>query len=236
MQMSSAGHIVSSADGASAFSLACAVCGAPIEAEEVRRRFGYGAGFGVSSMLRAAQALGLKARAVRPSAARLGRTVLPAVAQDQDGGFFVLARLSFNADGGIDKFRIQAPGGRPEQLELETFLARWSGALVLLSRRHSIGDMDRPFGLSWFFSAVTRYQRILGEVFLVSFALELPGLATPLFFQVVVDKVLVHKGASTLDVIVVGLGLAMTFEVLMGGLRSYVFSHCRTRCTDRSSI
>jgi len=232
MQVPNVAHLVLSddiADGASAFALACAVCGVPIETDEVRRRFGDGAGFGVSSMLRAAKALGLKARAVRPSTARLGRLALPAVAQNRDGGFFVLARLSFKEDGGVDKLLIQVPGGRPEQLELDAFLGRWSGALVLLSRRHSIGDMDRPFGLSWFFSAVMRYRRILGEVFVVSFALQLLGIATPLFFQVVVDKVLVHKGLSTLDVIAVGLGLAMTFEVLLGGLRSYVFSHTTNR-------
>jgi subfamily B ATP-binding cassette protein HlyB/CyaB len=101
--------------------------------------------------------------------------------------------------------------------------------LVLLARRLALGDPNRPFGLVWFFEAVFRYRRILSEVLLVSFALQLLGLATPLFFQVIVDKVLVHRGMSTLDVVAFGLGAALTFEVLLGGLRSYVFSHTSTR-------
>jgi len=100
---------------------------------------------------------------------------------------------------------------------------------VLLARKVAPGDPNRPFGLSWFFDAVFRYRRILGEVLLVSFALQLLGLATPLFFQVIVDKVLVHHGMSTLNVVAIGLGVALSFEVLLGGLRSYVFSHTTTR-------
>ncbi len=117
----------------------------------------------------------------------------------------------------------------PEAWARDDFERLWDGSLLLVSRRLALGDAGRPFGLSWFFSAVLRYRRILGEVLLVSLALQLVGLATPLFFQVVVDKVLVHRGLSTLDVIAVGLGLAMTFEVLLGGLRSYVFSHTTNR-------
>jgi subfamily B ATP-binding cassette protein HlyB/CyaB len=114
-------------------------------------------------------------------------------------------------------------------LSLDAFLSRWDGSLVVVARRLRLDDPNRPFGLSWFASAVMRYRRILGEVLLVSFALQLLGLATPLFFQVVVDKVLVHRGLSTLDVVAIGLGLAMTFEVTLGGLRSYIFSHTTNR-------
>ena len=180
-------------------------------------------------MLRAAKSIGLKARLITPKSERLPTTPLPAVAQDQTGRAFVLARLALSSNGEIERLLIQYPGGRPKSLSLEAFLSLWDGRLVLVSRRLQIDDPNRPFGLSWFFGAVMRYRRILGEVLVVSFALQLIGLATPLFFQVVVDKVLVHRGLSTLDVIAVGLGIAMTFEVVLGGLRSYVFSHTTNR-------
>jgi subfamily B ATP-binding cassette protein HlyB/CyaB len=109
------------------------------------------------------------------------------------------------------------------------FQAIWDGRLIHLQRKLASGDPGRPFGLSWFFGAIHRYRRVLGEVLLVSFCLQLLGLATPLFFQVVVDKVLVHRGLETLDVIAVGLGMALVFEVLLGGLRSYIFSHTTNR-------
>ena len=180
-------------------------------------------------MLRAAKALGLKARSIQTDFSRLSRLSLPAIGCDRTGVFFVLARVALDRDGQVDKLLIQYPGQKPQALDRKAFEQLWAGSLVLLSRRHALGEPARPFGLSWFFSAVMRYRRILGEVLLVSFALQLIGLATPLFFQVVVDKVLVHQGLSTLDVIAVGLGIAMTFEVLLGGLRSYVFSHTTNR-------
>ncbi|MDP2354093.1 MAG: type I secretion system permease/ATPase, partial [Pseudomonadota bacterium] len=74
-----------------------------------------------------------------------------------------------------------------------------------------------------------KYRKLLGEILLVSFALQLFALVTPLFFQVVMDKVLVHRGLSTLDVIAVGLFAVMVFETLLSGLRSYVFAHTTSR-------
>jgi len=59
--------------------------------------------------------------------------------------------------------------------------------------------------------------------------LNLFALVTPLFFQVVMDKVLVHHGLTTLDVIAVGLLLVSIFEVGLSGLRSYVFAHTTSR-------
>ena len=219
-----------SADGAAAaFALASAICGAPVEPDELTREFSAGGPFDLTAMLRAANGIGLKARLMAPSLARLAHTPLPAVGRDRDGRAFVLARVAAGPGGAAERVLIQYPGGRPEAATLAEFDERWDGMLVLVQRRLKLDDPDRPFGLSWFFGAVTRYRRILGEVLIVSFALQLLGLATPLFFQVVVDKVLVHRGLSTLDVIAIGLGLAMTFEVVLGGLRSYVFSHTTNR-------
>ncbi|MDP1902697.1 MAG: ABC transporter transmembrane domain-containing protein, partial [Pseudomonadota bacterium] len=81
----------------------------------------------------------------------------------------------------------------------------------------------------WFIPAIVKYRKLLGEILLVSFALQLFALVTPLFFQVVMDKVLVHRGLSTLDVIAVGLFAVMVFETLLSGLRSYVFAHTTSR-------
>ena len=55
------------------------------------------------------------------------------------------------------------------------------------------------------------------EVLIASFFIQLLALVTPLFFQVVIDKVLVHRGLSTLDVLMVGLGVITIFEVLLTG-------------------
>jgi subfamily B ATP-binding cassette protein HlyB/CyaB len=63
----------------------------------------------------------------------------------------------------------------------------------------------------------------------MSLFLQLFALATPLFFQVVMDKVLVHRGISTLDVLVCGLVAVVLFETVLSALRTYVFSHTTSR-------
>ena len=212
-----------------AFSLAAAMCGAPIQPDEVMHRFAAGRAFGVPEMLRAANPLGLRARLVKPTLQRLGAMPLPAIAKDREGAYFIIGRFGLGDDGVVQRLIIQRPGERPTPVSIDDFAAVWDGSLVLLARKFTFGDPARPFGISWFFDAIFRYRRILGEVLLVSFALQLLGLATPLFFQVIVDKVLVHHGMSTLNVVAIGLGLALSFEVVLGGLRSYVFSHTTTR-------
>jgi subfamily B ATP-binding cassette protein HlyB/CyaB len=85
------------------------------------------------------------------------------------------------------------------------------------------------FDFTWFIPAIMKYRKLLGEVLLVSFVLQLFALVTPLFFQVVMDKVLVHRGFTTLDVIAIGLLVVVVFEVTLTGLRSYVFAHTTSR-------
>ncbi len=215
--------------GSVAFAIAASICGVPLDAGEVAHRFAAGGAFGVPEMLRAAKGLGLRARAATPSIRRLAQMPMPAVARDRSGEFFVVGRVTVDDDGLARQYLIQRPGLAPMALSPEAFAQVWDGSLVLMARRIAPGDPNRPFGLSWFYDAVFRYRRILGEVLMVSFALQLLGLATPLFFQVIVDKVLVHHGLSTLNVVAIGLAVALSFEVLLGGLRSYVFSHTTNR-------
>ncbi len=183
-----------------------------------------GEAFGQTDILLAAKHLGLQARAVRTSIDRLDRTPLPAMAVDSAGGYFILARF----EG--DKALIQDPRSEgPQVLSKEELLARWNGELILFTSRASmIGEMAK-FDFSWFLPAVVKYRKLLGEVLLVSLVLNLFALVTPLFFQVVMDKVLVHRGLTTLDVIAVGLLVVSVFEVALSGLRSYVFAHTTSR-------
>ena len=176
----------------------------------------------------AARKLGLSAKAVRPAPGRLGLTPLPAIALGRDGRWFVLARL----DGeGLDaKALIHDPGeAGPRIVERSCLDALWSGELVLLaSRASAAGELSR-FDFTWFVPAIVKYRKLLAEVLAVSVALQLFALVTPLFFQVVMDKVLVHRGFTTLDVIAVGLLVVSVFDVVLTSLRTYVFAHTTSR-------
>ncbi|MDP3514761.1 MAG: type I secretion system permease/ATPase [Sulfuritalea sp.] len=183
-----------------------------------------GKNFTTPQILLAAKQLGLKAKLVRTELSRLPQTPLPAMAIDTDGHFFILARI----DG--DQVLIQDPGvDRPQVLAAAEFTARWNGELILFTSRASLAGELAKFDFTWFIPAVVKYRKMLGEVLLVSFVLQLFALVTPLFFQVVMDKVLVHRGMTTLDVIAVGLLVVMLFEVVLSGIRSYVFAHTTSR-------
>ena len=199
--------------------------GVAVDPEQLAHEFREGGKpFGVAQILLAARRLGLKAKYVRTDLSRLERTPLPALASDAEGRFFVLARFD------REQVLIQDPRvERPQVLTAAEFSGRWAGGLILFASRASLaGDMAR-FDFTWFIPAVVKYRRLLGEVLLVSFALQLFALVTPLFFQVVMDKVLVHRGLTTLDVIAVGLLVVVSFEALLSGLRSYVFAHTTSR-------
>lgn len=119
--------------------------------------------------------------------------------------------------------------GRPEKLSLAQLQERWKGEMILFASRASMaGDLSK-FDFTWFVPAIVKYRKLLAEVLLVSLGLQMFALITPLFFQVVMDKVLVHRGFTTLDVIAVGLTVVVVFEVVLTALRSYVFAHTTSR-------
>jgi len=177
-----------------------------------------------AGLVRAARYTGLKAREVQTDWRRLQRTPLPAIVRRQDGQFLVLARL---VDG---KALVQDPfESQPQVFPKELFESLWSGSLLLLARRARSGSGDARFGFRWFIPSIIRYRALFAEVLVASFFLQSMALVTPLFFQVIVDKVLVHRGLTTLDVLAVGLLMVSLFEVVLGGLRTYVFSHTTNR-------
>ena len=114
-------------------------------------------------------------------------------------------------------------------LSREAFENMWSGQLVLMTRRASLIDLGRRFDITWFLGAIHKYRKLLGEVLVGSFFLQLFALVSPLFFQVVVDKVLVHRSMSTLDVLVIGLVAIALFETILEILRTYLLSHTTSR-------
>lgn len=196
-----------------------------VEPAQLAHEFGQaGVAFGAQEILLASKRLGLKARAVQSSIDRLDKIPLPAIAADLDGGFFIIAK----AEGG--KVLIQSPRDQaPRLLSFDELAARWSGQLVMVASRASILGELASFDITWFIPALIKYRHLLRDVFIVSFFIQLLALISPLFFQVVIDKVLGHRSYSTLDVLCFGLLVVSLFEVLLGGLRTYVFSHTTTR-------
>jgi len=181
-------------------------------------------------LLRAARQLGLKAKLSRTSLDRLALAPLPALAflRDEEGR----ARCVVLARCDAERVLLQDPSAtmsRAVTETLEVFAAQWTGELILLTSRASLAGELAKFDFSWFIPSLVKYRRLLGEVLAISLMLQLFALVSPLFFQVVMDKVLVHRGLTTLDVLVIGLLVVVVFESLLGGFRNYIFSHTTSR-------
>jgi len=197
----------------------------PADPQQLRHLLGKGsAPLDASDLVRLARALDVKARKTTVKAAKLDGVPLPAIAVMRDDEHLTLLQVS------RDKALVFRAGGeRPEALTREQFDAEFSGTLVLMTTRERVAGSRRAFDVSWFIPALVRYRHILRDVLIASFFLQILGLISPLFFQVVIDKVLVHKGLTTLEVLAIGLLVVSIFDVAIGGLRTYLFAHTTSR-------
>ena len=184
----------------------------------------------VNEILRAAQSLGFKAKFISYNEADISGRVLPAIAQANDGSFFVIARLKEDRQG-VRSYLVQrTTSSQPDNLSPDQLSASWCGKLILLLPQgvSTYGD-NTPFNLRWFVPSLIKYRKLFVEVVIASFFLQLFALVTPLFFQVVMDKVLVHQGFTTLDVLAFGFVVVVIFDAIIGGLRNFLFSHTTNR-------
>lgn len=197
----------------------------PADAAQLQHQFGIGRqALSDRELLRAAKYLGLKAGQLKAGWDELTGVPLPALAKRTDGRYVVLAKIDH------EQVLIQDPlEQRPLIVPRHAFELIWSGELLLLTKRANLRPQDLTFDFTWFIPAIVKYRKLLGEVLVASFFLQLFALLTPLFMQVVIDKVLVHKGFTTLHVLAVGMIALAIFDAVLGGLRTYLFAHTTNR-------
>lgn len=204
---------------------AARLLGVPADYLQLKRAFGVsGIATDMVTLLRAAKALGLKAKQNQTSVTKIPKLSLPVMALLSNGQYVVIVKADDKRVLLFNPFK-----KRPITIPHETFGAAWTGTVILLARRFSLASLEREFNFSWFIPVVIRFKRFFAEVLVVSFFLQSFGLITPLFSQVIIDKVLVHKGVTTLDILAVGLLFINSFEGMLGILRSYLFSHTTNR-------
>ncbi|MFC7535913.1 type I secretion system permease/ATPase [Sphingomonas sp. GCM10030256] len=195
----------------------------PGDVGQLRHELGHGGAPTTQDLVRLAKRQGTRARAVPVKWEALPELPLPGIVEGENGHALLGA-----ADG--DQALVQnSLTGELRRLDQETFEAEFSGRIVLMTTRESVAGPARKFDVSWFIPALVRYRGLLGEVFAASLFIQILGLLSPLFFQVVIDKVLVHRSLTTLEVLAVGLTAIFIFETLMSGLRQYLFAHTTSR-------
>ena len=116
------------------------------------------------------------------------------------------------------------------ELARDEFEKRFAGAAMQFGRAEAAvpepdGMQKRPFGFGWFVPELLKHTPIWRDVLWASLALQLVGLSTPLFTQVVIDKVVVHHTQNTLWVVGIALVLFMVFSAVMTWMRQYLVLH-----------
>jgi len=184
--------------------------------------------FTVQTLLLAAKKLGMKAKLIKQQPRRIKQAPLPAIVVTKKGDFLILGKLD-DSDPENPKLLIQRPGNSPELFSREEFWAITDGDLIFFTSKASFsGDMAK-FDFTWFIPAIVKYRKLLAEILIISLVLQLIGLVTPLFFQVVMDKVLVNHALKTLNVIAIGLVISTIFEATLTAIRTYSFAHTSSK-------
>jgi ATP-binding cassette, subfamily B, bacterial HlyB/CyaB len=126
---------------------------------------------------------------------------------------------------------------QPETLDLQSFFQQCEGTAWLSTvQREQITDADgrstqgdRPFGFSWFVPELLKHKRVWRDVLLASLALQIVALATPLFTQAIIDKVVVHRTQSTLIAIAIAMMVFIVFSSILTWVRQYLVLHTGNR-------
>ena len=154
----------------------------------------------------------------------IGNYPMPIICEMQNGEYRAI--IGGNADK--QEVLIYDPHQqKPILLSFQEFDKEFSGKSLVL--KHRILSDKIKFGFGWFLNEMLHYKKIIFEVLLASFVIQLFGLVTPLFTQVILDKVLVHHSISTLDVLAIAFLAVTVFDFLLNLMRNYVFVHTTSK-------
>jgi ATP-binding cassette subfamily B protein len=175
-----------------------------------------------ATVLRIASDIGLKAKIDKLTwdSLQAQEGVFPLIARMVDGNCVIVIGASATGDGQVAILNPLADNPTEVlSIDREKFCVRWHGEVFLLKRHYAAAEESQPFGLRWFLPEILKQKAALRDIAISALAMHMLALASPMFFQLVIDKVLVHQSISTLWVLGVGIVIALLFDSLFGFLR-----------------
>ena len=179
-----------------------------------------------TTLVRAARDMKLKARAYEGLTEEdFSKLVFPILIRMKDNSCLVITTIREGKMYIVDPRFSQ----QPVQADKAKVLAQWTGEAILFTRRFELEKEAGKFGFRWFMPVISKYSTYLRNVLVLSLLLQLLGLAGPFFTQNIIDKVLVHRAAGALDILVLGMLLCTIFQNWMQALRSYLFTNITSK-------
>jgi ATP-binding cassette subfamily B protein len=174
-----------------------------------------------SMLLGMASSIGLKAKLRQLTVDKLlgQKGVFPLLARLKDGNSMIVVGARVDDGGVLAVLDPLGDLGNVKMLEPGAFDALWTGEVLFLKRTSKLTDTRQPFGLRWFIPEILQQKAAFRDIAICAMAMNVLGLASPIFFQLVIDKVLVHHSVSTLWVLAAGIAIALLFESTFGFMR-----------------
>jgi ATP-binding cassette, subfamily B, bacterial HlyB/CyaB len=196
-----------------------------------------GTALSITAVQRMAKEAGLRAKATKIdwlALQELGEA-FPAMAQLANGNWVVAAGVSGEVEDGRVIVIDPLADRRDEVLLLneEQFCANWNGDVLLIKRDQKPVSTETAFGFRWFVPELLRERRLFIDVAVAAILLYGLGLVVPIFFQLVIDKVLVHESFTTLYVLAAGAIAALVFDAIFSFLRRYLMLYATNKVDIR---
>ncbi len=182
------------------------------------------AGASLKGLATAAESLGFRASPVRASLSRLADQTNPWIAHWQGDHYVVVYRVNG------DRIRIADPAVGRRSLNAGEFHSSWTGYALLLEPTEQLqATQTEKNSLGRFWGVLWPYRTLISQIILASLLMQLFGLITPLFTQIILDKVVVQKSFITLHVFALGLLLFSVWRIGLSGIRQYLLDYFANR-------
>ncbi|MEL6439036.1 MAG: peptidase domain-containing ABC transporter [Cyanobacteria bacterium J06621_8] len=211
--------------GAACLAMISRYWGKSLNLNFLRELIGVGrSGASLKNLAGAAESIGYHARPVRASLSRIAEQKNPWIAHWQGDHYVVVYRFRGS------KILIADPAQGKLELSSREFIENWTGYALLLEPTESLLEApEAKRSLSRFFQLLLPYRSIGLTVIIASILIQVLGLITPLFTQIILDQVVVNRSQSTLNVLVIGLLMFGSLGVGLDGIRNYLLSYLANR-------
>jgi ATP-binding cassette subfamily B protein len=191
-----------------------------------------------ANLAQVANKVGFSAKLVSLSWRRIGRLgqALPAILILRSGEAVILSGIKESEAGTQVVVRdLREPQQGFQFWDRAKLEENWSGQVVLIKRTYALTDASQPFSLKWFIPEFLRQRRALVDVVVAALTLHVLALATPIFFQLMIDRVVVHRVEATMMVLTIGVALAVAFEAALGYARGLILLYATSKIDIRLS-